>query len=102
MTFEPNLTQRIVRKAKGRIVHDWKARLGDYSSRIAQWGALVQGALLMVPADDLAQWGALVQGALLMVPADDLARLPANLSAYLALAMFVLIGAAKLITEPGK
>ena len=83
MTFEPNLTQRIVRKAKGRIAHDWKSRLGDYSSRIAQWGALVQGALLMVPA-------------------DDLALLPTNISAYLALAMFVLIGAAKLITEPGK
>lgn len=83
MNFEPNLTQRIVRKAKGRLAHDWRSRMGDYSSRIAQWGALVQGALLMVPA-------------------DDLARLPANLSAYIALAMFVAVGAAKLITEPGK
>jgi hypothetical protein len=83
MTFEPNLTQRIVRKAKGRIAKDWRSRWNDYSTRIAKWGALVQGALLMVPA-------------------DDLARLPANLSAYVALVMFVLIGAAKLITEPGK
>ncbi len=83
MTFEPNLTKRIVRKAKGRIAKDWRSRWNDYSTRIAKWGALVQGALLMVPA-------------------DDLARLPANLSAYVALVMFVLIGAAKLITEPGK
>jgi len=83
MTFEPNLTQRIVRKAKGRIAKDWRSRWNDYSTRIAKWGALVQGAMLMVPA-------------------DDLARLPANLSAYVALVMFVLIGAAKLITEPGK
>lgn len=83
MTFEPSLTKRIVRKANGRLAHDWRSRMGDYSSRIAQWGALVQGALLMVPT-------------------DDLARLPANLSSYIALAMFIAVGAAKLITEPGK
>jgi hypothetical protein len=80
MTFDPGLTQRIVRKAKSRIVPNWKARLGDYSSRIAQWGALVQGALLLVPS----------------------AHLPIHLSAYVALVMFVLVGAAKLITEPGR
>jgi len=83
MTFEPGLTQRIVRKAKGRIAKDWRSRWNDYSTRIAKWGALAQGALLMVPA-------------------EHAAKLPAHLSAYLALAMFVLIGAAKLITEPGK
>jgi len=80
MTFEPNLTQRIVRKAKSRIVPNWKARMGDYSSRIAQWGALVQGALLLAPQ----------------------AHLPVHLSSYVALVMFVLVGAAKIITEPGR
>lgn len=80
MTFEPNLTQRIVRRARGRIAHDWRARWSDYSTQIAKWGALVQGALLMVPPEDL----------------------PKNTSAYAALVMFVLIGAAKLITEPGR
>jgi len=83
MSFEPNLTQRIVRKAQGRIAPDWRSRWNDYSTRIAKWGALVQGALLMLPA-------------------EHAARLPPHLSAYLALAMFVLIGAAKLVTEPGK
>lgn len=81
--FNPNLTQRIVRRAKGRLAKNWRSRWRDYSSRLAQWGALLQGALLMLPA-------------------DDIARMPANTSAYLALAMFVLIGAAKLITEPDK
>lgn len=82
-TFEPNLTQRLVRKAKARIVPDWRSRWGDLSTNIAKWGALLQGAILMIPP-------------------EDLARLPKNLSAYLALAMFVLIGAAKLITEPDR
>lgn len=81
--FEPTITQRLVKRAKSRIAKDWRSRWGDYSTRIAKWGALVQGALLMVPA-------------------DDAARLPTNLSAYLALIMFILIGAAKLITEPNK
>lgn len=83
MTFEPNLTQRIVAKAKGRLAPNWKARLNDYSSRIAQWGALVQGALLMLPK-------------------EDAEKLPPNLSAYIALAMFVAVGVAKIITEKHK
>jgi hypothetical protein len=80
VTFDPGLTQRIVRKAKSRIVPNWKARMGDYSSRIAQWGALVQGGLLLVPA----------------------AHLPVHLSSYVALIMFILVGGAKIITEPGR
>jgi hypothetical protein len=79
--FNPNLTQRIVIKAKARIARDWRSRWRDYSSRLAQWGALLQGALLMVPA-------------------EHLRRMPEHASAYLALAMFILIGAAKLITQP--
>ena len=81
--FDPTLTQRLVTKAKARIVPDWRSRWGDLSTRIAKWGALLQAGLLMVPA-------------------EDLALLPKNLSAYFALAMFVLIGAAKLITEPAR
>ena len=83
MTSEPNLTQRIVRRARGRIAKDWRSRWNDYSTRIAKWGALVQAALLMVPV-------------------EDAAKLPPRLSEYVALAMFVLIGAAKLVTEPEK
>lgn len=83
MTFDPTLTQRLVTKAKRRLAPDWRSRWGDLSTRIAKWGALLQGALLMVPA-------------------EHAAKLPQHLSAYLALAMFVLVGAAKLITEPGR
>jgi hypothetical protein len=83
MTFDPSMTQRLVSRAKRRIVPDWRARWDDLSTRIAKWGALLQGALLMVPA-------------------EHAAKLPQHLSAYLALAMFVLVGAAKLITEPGR
>jgi hypothetical protein len=72
-----------VSRAKRRIVPDWRARWDDLSTRIAKWGALLQGALLMVPA-------------------EHAAKLPQHLSAYLALTMFVLVGAAKLITEPGR
>lgn len=32
MTFNPNLTQRIVAKAKGRIIPNWRSRLKDYST----------------------------------------------------------------------
>jgi len=80
MTFEPNLTQRIVTKAKSRIVPNWRGRMKDYSSRVAQWGALIQGGLLLVPA----------------------AHLPVHLASYVALVMFVLVGGAKIITEPGR
>lgn len=81
--FNPNLTQRLVARARRRVARNWRSRWTDYSTRLAKWGALVQGAILMIPP-------------------DDAKHLPANLSAYIALAMFVLIGAAKLINEPGK
>jgi len=79
MTFEPNLTQRIVRKAKGRIAKDWRSRLRDYSSILAQVGVLAQGGLLLLPAG----------------------AVPADTAGYVAAFFFVLIGVAKIITEPG-
>lgn len=82
-TFEPNLTQRIKAKAKSRLVPNWRARLDDYSTRIAKWGALLQGALLLLPA-------------------STTKHLPADIGGYLAVLMFILVGAAKIITEPGR
>ena len=76
--FNPNLTQRFVSKAKKRVVPNWKQRMGDYSSRLARWGALMQGSLLMLPSETL----------------------PKNFNAYVAFVFFVLIGIAKIITEP--
>lgn len=75
MTFDANRT--ISARIRRRIVKDPAARWADLSSRLARWGAFVQGALALVPAEDL----------------------PQKFSIYVAVAFFVLIGGAKLIAE---
>lgn len=80
MTFKPNLTQRIVRRAKGRITHDWRSRLRDYSSVLAQVGAAVQGLMLTLPAGTVS----------------------VTVQAWIATVFFGLIQLAKIITEPGR
>lgn len=80
MTFEPNLTQRIMRKAKSRVTHDWRNRLRDYSSVLAQIGLAVQGLLLTLPAGTVS----------------------ATTQAWIASAFYALIQIAKIITEPGR
>jgi hypothetical protein len=49
MTFEPNLTQRLVAKAKQRVIPNWKSRLGDYSTWALGVGAVVSGAVMAMP-----------------------------------------------------
>lgn len=80
MTFEPNLTQRIVSKAKRRITKDWRSRLRDYSSVLAQVGAAVQGLMLTLPAGTVS----------------------VTVQAWIATVFFGLIQLAKIITEPGR
>lgn len=75
-----SLYRKFVKALKSRLVVDWKSRLTDYSSRLAKWGALLQGAMLMAPPGVV----------------------PKNCAAYVAMAMFVLVGIAKLVNEPGK
>ena len=77
MTFDPDATQRIKAAVKRRIVANPAARWHDLSSRLARWGVYVQGALALVPREDM----------------------PPRLEAYVAVAFFVLIGAAKLVAE---
>ena len=49
MAFDPTLTQRIVSKAKRRMVKNPAARWSDLSSRFARYGAFAQGGLLLLP-----------------------------------------------------
>lgn len=73
----------ISKKARGRLTHDWRARARDYSSRIMQVGALLQGAYLAAPV----KWQAM---------------LPGDTAAMLGFGMFLAGAIAKLITEPGR
>lgn len=52
MTFEPNLTQRIVRRAKARVVprNQWKSRAKDYSTIALGLSAAIVAAWSTVPA----------------------------------------------------
>lgn len=49
--FQPNLTQRIVRKARRRITPDWRSRARDYSSIALALGAALVAAWTALPAD---------------------------------------------------
>ena len=84
MKFDPLATIRAtIRKAKGRLTHDWRARARDYSSRVMQAGALLQGAYLAAPV----KWQAM---------------LPGDTAAMLGFGMFLAGALAKVITEPGR
>lgn len=60
--FDPNATQRIVAKAKRRIVPNWKSRINDYSTRAlalgtagaAAWVAMPDSLQAHLPADYVA------------------------------------------------
>lgn len=80
MSVKPTFFQRVKAAIQARLVVDWKSRLTDYSTRIAKWGALLQGLMLMAPPG--------------VVPKDC--------AAYLAMLMFVMVGIAKIVNEPGK
>lgn len=56
MTFEPNLTQRIVTGAKKRVVpkSQWKSRAKDYSTIALGLSAAIVAAWSTVPADWIA------------------------------------------------
>jgi hypothetical protein len=54
MTFDPGLTQRIVRKAKSRIVPNWRSRLTDYSTIMLGLSAAIVAAWSTLPADWMA------------------------------------------------
>lgn len=51
MTFEPNLTQRIVARAKRRVIPNWRSRLTDYSTIALGLSAAIVAAWSTVPAD---------------------------------------------------
>ena len=62
MTFNPSATQRIILRAKRRIVPNWRSRLGDYSTKAlalgvtmaASWAALSSDLKAHLPADYVA------------------------------------------------
>jgi hypothetical protein len=88
--FDPGLTQRIVTKAKARIVPNWRSRLRDYST-------IALGAVTALSTAMLAAWA--------VMPTEWKAALPANAmlylgSAYLAIGAWGGIG--KFITQAPK
>lgn len=76
MAFDHNVTQRIVAKVKRRIVKDPASRWRDWSSRLARWGALCTASLGMIKD-----------------------KLHPDMIYWTSFALFVAIGAAKLIAE---
>jgi hypothetical protein len=89
MTFEPNLTQRIVAKAKRRVIPNWKTRLKDYST-------IALGLTTMVSSAMLAAWA--------VIPLEWKAALPKDAILYLASVYMVLGtfgGIGKFLTQPG-
>ena len=57
MTFNPNLTQRIVAGAKRRVIPNWKSRLRDYST-VALAALTGIGAIwVAIPEDIKATFG---------------------------------------------
>ena len=78
--FDPGLTARLATKAKARLVWNWKDRLRDYSSVLAQIGVAVQGVLLALPVGTVS----------------------VNTQAWIAAGFFAAIQLAKIITEPSK
>ena len=51
MTFEPNLTQRIITSAKSRVIPNWRSRLRDYSTIALALGAATVAAWTALPGD---------------------------------------------------
>lgn len=51
MTFNPSATQRIILRAKRRIVPNWRSRLGDWSTKALAFGAAVAAAWVALPVD---------------------------------------------------
>lgn len=51
MNFNPNVTQRIILKARRRIVRDWRSRLGDYSTKALALGTAAAAAWVALPGD---------------------------------------------------
>ena len=54
MTFEPSATQRIILKAKRRIIPQWRSRLKDYSTISLAFSTAVAATWSALPADWLA------------------------------------------------
>lgn len=82
MTFNPNLTQRIVAGAKRRVVPNWRSRLRDYSTL-----ALAMGTAIV------AAWSAL--------PIDLQARLPTEYVAWLVGVLNAFGLGGKFLIQPG-
>lgn len=85
-TFLPDLTQRLVIKAKKRIIPNWKSRIGDYSTIALAALTGVGGIWVAIPEDIKATFGPAV--------ASWVGK------AMLALAMFGVVG--KFLRQPGK
>lgn len=51
MTFNPNVTQRIILKARQRIIKDWRSRLKDYSTIALAAGTAAVPMWAGLPAD---------------------------------------------------
>ena len=54
--FNPSISQRILLKAKKKVVKDWRSRLRDFSTISLALGTALQGAWLIFPADLKATW----------------------------------------------
>lgn len=70
MSFEPTISQRIMLKAKRRVVKDWRQRLRDFSTVALALGTALQGAWLVFPEDLKAslpsRWVSYALGAILV------------------------------------
>lgn len=51
MSFDPNITQRIVTRARRRIVKDWRSRMRDYSTICLAAGTAAVPVWAGLPAD---------------------------------------------------
>lgn len=51
MTFNPGATQRIILRAKRRIIPNWRSRLGDYSTKALALGTASAAAWVALPGD---------------------------------------------------
>lgn len=84
-----DLTRRIVRKAKSRIIPNWKSRLKDYST-------VALGLVTALSSAMLAAWA--------VMPSEWKTGLPKDVVLYLG-STYLVIGAfggiGKFITQPG-
>jgi len=49
--FDPSLTQRVVARARSRIVPNWRSRLSDYSTKALGAVTGLAGIWVLLPAD---------------------------------------------------